>query len=262
MNNSPPAVLCLAGHDPSGGAGIQADIETLASLGCHALTVITCLTEQDTGNVRRIIPQSPENLTSQVETLLSDIPVKAIKIGLLGHVSIADSVRQILQKHRGIPVIFDPVLAAGGGTDLSNEGIIALINEWIEPLTTVLTPNSLEARRLTGRHELGECASVLLNKGCEYVLITGTHENSPEVSNRLYHNGECIKSYSYHRLPFSYHGSGCTLSSAIAANIARGMNVIDAVREAQDYTWNALAHGYRPGRGQHLPKRFFSDNAP
>jgi hydroxymethylpyrimidine/phosphomethylpyrimidine kinase len=257
MSHSYPAVLSLSGHDPSGGAGIQADIETLASHRCHAVNVITCLTEQDSRNVIKLIPQSPTNILSQAITLLSDISVKAIKIGLLGHPDIIESVHSILKQHPEIPVIFDPVLAAGGGTDLSSDRLIELINDLLLPCTTVLTPNSTEARRLTGLSDLKECGLSLLKKGCGYVLITGTHENSTNVSNLLFHNGECIDSYSWNRLPHSYHGSGCTLAASIAGLIAQGLDIPDAVREAQEYTWSALAHGYRPGEGQHIPNRFF-----
>lgn len=257
MTFLPPAVLSFSGHDPSGGAGIQADIETLASHRCHAVNVITCLTEQDSRNVVKLIAQSPQNILSQAITLLSDIPVKAIKIGLLGHPEIIESVHSILKKHPDIPVIFDPVLAAGGGLDLSSDRLIELINDLLLPCTTVLTPNSIEARRLTGLNDLKECGLSLLEKGCSYVLITGTHENSADVSNRLFHNGECIEYYSWNRLPHSYHGSGCTLAASIAGLIAQGLDVSDAVREAQEFTWSALAQGFRPGKGQHIPNRFF-----
>ncbi len=252
-----PAVLSFSGHDPSGGAGVQADIETLVSHQCHAVNVITALTEQDTSNISNLIPQDPENIVSQALTLLADIPVKAIKIGLLGHPDIIESIQSILKQHPDIPVIFDPVLAAGGGADLSNDQLITLINELLLPLTTVLTPNSIEARRLTGLHDLKECGIALLEKGCDYVLITGTHEDSSEVNNQLFHNGQCIETYSWNRLPHSYHGSGCTLAASIAGLIAQGLDVIDAIGEAQEYTWNALANAYQPGKGQHIPNRFF-----
>lgn len=252
-----PAVLSFSGHDPSGGAGVQADIETLVSHQCHAVNVITALTEQDTSNISKLIPQNPENIISQAATLLADIPIKAIKIGLLGHPDIIESIQSILKQHPDIPVIFDPVLAAGGGANLSNDRLIALINELLLPYTTILTPNSIEARRLTGLNDLNECGIALLAKGCDYVLITGTHEDSSEVNNKLFHNGQCIETYSWNRLPHSYHGSGCTLAASIAALIAQGLDVIEAITEAQEYTWNALANAYRPGKGQYIPNRFF-----
>jgi hydroxymethylpyrimidine/phosphomethylpyrimidine kinase len=257
MTPSRPAVLSFSGHDPSGGAGAQADIETLASHQCHAVSVITALTEQDTLNVKKLIPQSPDSIIKQATTLMADIPVKAIKIGLLGHPETALAVHNIIKQHPRIPVVFDPVLASGGGTDLSNERLITLINDLLLPHTTVLTPNSEEARRLTGLNDLKECGLSLLEKGCGYVLITGTHETTPEVSNQLFHDGRCCETYSWNRLPHSYHGSGCTLAASIAALLAQGLDALQAISEAQEYTWNALNAAYQPGKGQHNPNRFF-----
>jgi hydroxymethylpyrimidine/phosphomethylpyrimidine kinase len=257
MLTNRPAVLSFSGHDPSGGAGIQADIETIASHQCHSLSVITALTEQDTQNVIKLIPQNPDNIASQALTILADIPVKAFKIGLLGHPDTVHAVHSIIKQHPNIPVVFDPVLAAGGGTDLSDDSLINAINELLLSYTTVLTPNSDEARRLTGLHNLKECGLSLLQKGCAYVLITGTHETTPEVSNQLFHNGQCIETYTWNRLPYSYHGSGCTLAASIAALLAQGLDIIAAVTEAQEFTWNALNSGYQPGKGQHIPNRMF-----
>lgn len=252
-----PTVLSFSGHDPSGGAGIQADIETFASHQCHGASIITALTEQNTQNVTRLVPQHPDHIANQAKFLLADMSVKVIKIGLLGHPETAVAVHSILKQHPRIPVVFDPVLAAGGGTDLSSEGLIKAINDFLLPFTTILTPNSEEARRLTGFYDLTECGLCLLEKGCEYVLITGTHETTPEVNNQLFHDGRCLETYPWSRIPYSYHGSGCTLAASIAALLAQGLDAFDAIAEAQEYTWNALSSGYQPGKGQHIPNRFF-----
>lgn len=252
-----PVVLCFSGHDPSGGAGVQADIETLVSHRCHAASVITALTEQDTRNVKKLIPQRPDDIISQADTLLADLPVKAIKIGLIGHHDTAAAIAAVLTRHHRIPVVLDPVLAAGGGAELSTDRLIAAVTDQLLPRTSVLTPNSMEARRLTGLTDLHDCGLALLDKGCEYVLITGTHETSPAVSNQLFHDGRCLETFTWDRLPDSYHGSGCTLASAVAALVAQGLAPFQAVMEAQEYTWNALQTAYRPGQGQHNPNRFF-----
>ena len=257
MTPNRPVVLTFSGHDPSGGAGIQADIETLVSHQCHPVNIITTLTEQNTQDVVKLLPQSPDNIVSQAETLLADIPIKAIKIGLLGHPDTVQAVANILVQNATIPVVLDPVLAAGSGKVLSNDSLIALINQLLLPCTTVLTPNSLEARKLTGLDDLEQCGLSLLAKGCEYVLITGTHENTDEVGNLLFHDGQLIEAYRWERLPFSYHGSGCTLASGIAALLAQGLAVVDAIGEAQDYTWRSLANAYQPGKGQYVPNRFY-----
>ncbi len=252
-----PAILCFSGHDPSGGAGIQADSETLASHQCHTCSVITALTDQDTQNVKKLIPQQKQEFINQAKTLLADFSFSAIKIGLIGSIEIAEAIQIILEKNSKIPVILDPVLAAGGGQLLSTEQLTATIGNRLLPYTTVLTPNSQEARKLAGLDDLDACGFSLLQQGCKYVLITGTHEDSPTVCNRLYHQNELIETFNWDRLPGSYHGSGCTLASSIAASIAHGLDPYHAILEAQEYTWNALNEAYAPGQGQHIPNRFY-----
>ncbi|MGZ5050290.1 MAG: bifunctional hydroxymethylpyrimidine kinase/phosphomethylpyrimidine kinase [Methylobacter sp.] len=257
MSLNRPIVLSFSGHDPSGGAGVQADIETLVSHRCHAASVITALTEQDTRNVKKLIPQQPEAIIAQAGTLLDDLPVKTFKIGLIGHHETAAAIREVLSKHPDIPVVLDPVLAAGGGAELSNTRLIDAIVDLLLPCTTVLTPNSEEARKLARLTDLNDCGLALLDKGCDYVLITGTHEDTPSVGNRLYHDGRCWETYTWDRLPFSYHGSGCTLAATIAALLAHGLEPLQAVAEAQEYTWNSLHDAYQAGKGQHIPNRLF-----
>ncbi|MEN8260302.1 MAG: hydroxymethylpyrimidine/phosphomethylpyrimidine kinase [Pseudomonadota bacterium] len=259
MTHMPPIVLCFSGHDPSGGAGIQADIEALASHGCHACSIITAITDQDTRDVRKVIPQRAEDVIDQARTILEDLPVKAIKIGLLGNVNIASAIHDLLGEIPHLPVVLDPVLAAGGGSPMANDKLVDIIRSSLVPLTTVLTPNSIEARALAPGNpcELDACGMSLLNLGCEYVLITGAHEEGPSVVNTLYHQGKRLESFMWERLPHSYHGSGCTLAASIAAMLANGLDPFSAVFEAQEYTWNALEAGFVPGRGQHLPNRFY-----
>ena len=257
MSKAYPVVLCFSGHDPSGGAGVQADIETLTSHHCHCVSVITALTEQDSRNVKKMLPQSPENIISQANTLFDDMRIDAIKIGLVGHHETAQAIAHILQQHPDTPVVFDPVLAAGGGTPLANAQLIVAMNEFLLPYTTVLTPNSVEARQLAELDGLDECGLALLEKGCQYVLITGSHESTPLVKNCLYHKQQRVEVFSWDRLPYSYHGSGCTLASSIAGLLAQGLDAFSAIDEAQDYTWNALDNAYKTGKGQHNPNRFF-----
>jgi len=252
-----PIVLSIAGHDPSGGAGIQADIETLAAFGCHAATAITCLTIQDSGNVHELIPLSAELITRQVETLVQDYPIGAIKIGLIGSAEAAFAIGELLVRHPEIPVVLDPILAAGGGTELAGESLVEAILGQIIPHTSLVTPNSQEARRLTQRQQLEMCAHELLAIGCEAVLITGTHEAAKDVTNTLYRKGVPHHSERWPRLDGSYHGSCCTIAAAIAAGLARKSPLVEAVSEAQRYTWESLVAGWRPGKGQHIPDRFY-----
>ena len=257
MSTQRPVVLSFSGHDPSGGAGVQADIETLISHQCHSASVITALTEQDTRNVKKLIPQKPENIVSQANRILADLTVNAFKIGLIGHHETAYAIHEILKAHPKIPVILDPGLAAGGGAQLYSDYLITEIIELLLPCTTVVTPNSEEARKLVGHENLEQCGLEMLAQGCEYVLITGTHESTPAVSNQLFYDNQIWETYTWDRLPHSYHGSGCTLATSIAALIAHGLDPIQAVMEAQEYTWNSLNSGYKPGKGQFIPNRLF-----
>lgn len=263
ISPAPPQVLVFAASDPSAGAGIQADLLTLASLGCHALTAVTALTVQDTVGVQSVHPTTPEILEQQARTILEDMPVVAFKIGLLGSVENVLAVAEIVGDYPEIPLVFDPVLASGRGDDLSGEEIISAMREMLLPQTTIITPNAPEARRLAESDEdenepsIDTCAERLIEMGAQYVLITGTHENTPEVINTLYGPEGIIRRDRWERLPGSYHGSGCTLASAIAGCIAGGANVEDAVRDAQDYTWQTLKNGFRGGMGQFIPDRMF-----
>jgi hydroxymethylpyrimidine/phosphomethylpyrimidine kinase len=255
---SPPVVLVFAGHDPSGGAGIQADIEALASQGCHAATVITALTVQDTRDVQDFRPLDAVELIAQARAVLEDMPVATFKLGMLGSVENIEAIHTILNDYPEIPVVFDPVLASGGGTGLGGPELIQAMQVLLLPMTTVLTPNSPEARALArGADTLDACALSLLDAGTDYVLVTGTHEDSRHVDNRLYHEDRLLETFTWERLPGSYHGSGCTLASSLAGLLARGLDPFAAAHEAQDYTWNALRQGYRPGLGQQLPNRLF-----
>lgn len=261
---SPPAVLTFAASDPTGGAGVQADLLTLASLGCHPLSVVTALTVQDTAGVEAVLAIDAGWVADQARALLEDIPVAAFKFGMLGSVEAIAVIAEIVNDYPDIPLVFDPVLASGRGDQLADEAMVDAMVGLLLPRTTVLTPNSLEARRLAQDDEnesdtlgLSECARRLVSAGAEYVLITGTHENSPRVINTLYGSRGRLRADQWERLPGSFHGSGCTLASAIAANLAHGLDIEVAVREAQDYTWQALAAGFRAGMGQTIPDRFF-----
>jgi len=258
----PPIVLSFAATDPTGGAGIQADLLTLSSMGCHALTVVTAITVQDTAGVEDVLPIEADWVSDQARVLLEDMPVAAFKIGLVGSVENCAAIAEVVSDYPDVPLILDPVLASGRGDEMATEEMIEAMREMLIPQTTIITPNSLEARRLADdggdeERSLEDCAKRILEMGCEYVLITGTHENTPQVINTLYGQQGVIRSDSWQRLPGSYHGSGCTLASAIAATLANGLDIPEAVREAQEYTWQTLNAGFRPGMGQHIPDRFF-----
>ena len=264
MSSSPPIVLTFAAADPSGGAGLQADILTLSSMGCHALSVVTAVTVQDTVGVEDVLPLEAEWVADQARCVLEDMPVTVFKIGLLGSVEIIAAIAEVVSDYPEVPLVLDPVLSSGRGDQLATDDMVVAMRELLVPQTTLITPNSLEARRLaisdgddSDDPSLEECARRILTLGCEYVLITGTHENTTQVVNVLYSQGGVVRSDNWQRLAGAYHGSGCTLASAIAATIANGLPISEAVRDAQEYTWQTLSSGYRPGMGQHIPDRLF-----
>ena len=256
-----PVVLTFAASDPTSGAGLQADLLALASMGCYPLSVVTAITVQDTAGVEAFYALDPDWVADQARCLLEDMPVAAFKVGMLGSTEIVTVVAEVVSDYPDVPLVLDPVLASGRGDEFANDDMVSAIRELLVPQSTVVTPNILELRRLAGDDDedadLAECAQRLLDTGCEYVLVTGTHASTPDVVNTLYHRGGILRADTWQRLPGSYHGSGCTLASALAANLARGLDIGEAVQEAQEYTWQALSHAFRPGMGQHLPDRLF-----
>ncbi len=252
-----PIVLSFAAADPTCGAGLQADLLTLAAHGCHPLTVLTAVTVQDTAGVEAILPMAGGWVADQARALLEDMPVAAFKLGMLGSIEAVVAVAEVLSDYPDTPV--------GRGDAFADEDMVAAMIELLLPHTDILTPNSLEARRLA--QELGapgraipslpECAQRLIGAGCRHVLVTGAHEPGARVVNTLYGSHGPLRNDAWQRLPGSYHGSGCTLASAIAAQLAYGQDMSAAVQAAQDYTWRSLAAGFRPGMGQHVPNRLW-----
>ena len=250
----PPIVLTFAASDPSGGAGLQADILTLASMGCHPLSVVTALTVQDTLGVESVLAMEAEWVSDQARCLLEDMPVDAFKIGVLGSVENIAAIAEILSDYPDVPLIVDPVLASGRGDELATDEMTHALRELLLPQTTILTPNSLEARRLAEAEDddepsLATCAARLVEGGCEYVLVTGTHESTPQVINTLYGKNGVVRSDTWPRLPGQFHGSGCTLASAIAAGLAQKMSLRDSVARARAYVRDAIATAPGYGRG-------------
>ena len=248
MAKSPPMVLTFAASDPTGGAGVQADLLTLAARGCHPLSVVTGLTVQDSHGVRSLHPVEADLVEEQARCLLADFPVSAFKLGVLASTENAAAIARLLERHKKIPVVLDPVLASGRGDPLAAGDLTGVMKEHLFPLTTVATPNSIEERRFGG-------AGAMLDSGCRYVLVTGTHADDADVVNRLWDSSGLLREDRWPRLPGSYHGSGCTLASALAAALAKGLSMPEAAYDAQDYTWHALQRGFRPSSGQFIPQR-------
>ncbi len=239
MSSRRPCVLSLSGHDPLGGAGIHADIEAVSAQGLHALTVITALTVQDSHNVAWVEAVSPGLIGEQIERLEADCDIRAIKIGLLGSAG--------------------PVLRAGGGRELAGASLEAAIRDQLMPKLSLMTPNAAEARRLASAAtdaDLDACAGQLLLAGCANLLITGGDEAGPRVSNTWHRRDAPPQRYAWPRIPETFHGAGCTLASAIAARLAAGDDMAQAIEAGQRWTQSALERAFAVGRGRRIPGRY------
>ena len=251
-----PVVLCISGHDPSGGAGLQADIEALLAQGCHAAPTVTALTVQDTVDVLDFRVLDRDWVMAQANAVIADLPVAAVKLGMLGSIEMVETVLDIMAKLPGVPLVCDPVLRAGGGGALGKDEVGYAMRERLLPVATIATPNLPEARILAElpNGTADECAQKLLPY-ISNLLITGGHGDETEVHNRLYFRDGSQHTFTCQRLPGSYHGSGCTLASTLAGRLALGENLTSAVKTALDYTWRTLRDAEAPGRGQFIPRR-------
>jgi hydroxymethylpyrimidine/phosphomethylpyrimidine kinase len=245
-----PQVLCLSGHDPTGGAGLQADIEAIAAGGGHALGLITALTVQDSHNVRRVVPVSLTLLQEQAAVLLADCPLAAIKVGLLADDAQAAWIAQ-LAAAQAVPLVLEPILRAGGGSELSPpQRFDALL-----PQVSVLTPNAAELERLVpGCDTLLARARALCAQGCGSVLVTGGDVPGAEVINHWI-TAETHQVFRWPRIDHRFHGAGCTLAARLAVALASGLAVSQAVADAQAAVQAMLQRPHAVGRGRVIPGR-------
>lgn len=247
-----PTVLVFAGVDPSGGAGIAADIVAIAAQGAHALPVVTALTVQDNDRVFGVQPVAPELLRRQALALTDKIAIDAVKIGIPGSAANAAVIAQLIAQLRlarpSLPVVLDPVLASGHGDVLSRDDAVLALAPLL-PVTTVIVPNGPEALALGGEANLRA-------QGCGHVLVTGGHGEGETIINRWFDADDEEREWRWPRLPGEFHGSGCTLASAIAARLAQGVPMQVALDGAQSYCHAALAGAYAIAPGQLMPQRF------
>ncbi len=250
-----PVTLCFSGLDPSGGAGLQADIETIAALGGHAAVIATALTIQDSQRVHGFRLTDPALMREQAACVLADLPVAAIKLGMLGSAEAVRCVFDSLAGHRHLPVVMDPVLAANSGGSLARDDLRQAMLAAL-PLTAAITPNTLEARRLADCDDLDEAVARLSAAGARAIWLKGGHEPGDVLINRLYEQGRLSLETRQPRLPGEFHGSGCTLAAALAALIAAGHDLHAAVAGSESFVRNALLAADRPhAGGQLLPRR-------
>ena len=253
-----PSVLVFAGLDPSGGAGIAADILAIAAQGAHALPIVTALTVQDNDRVFEVQAVDAALLLRQAQALIGKLAIHAVKIGIPGSAANAAAIAQVIVQLRRsqpqLPVVLDPVLASGHGDVLgSDDAVLALAP--LLPVTSVIVPNGPEAGRLAGHTEAAGQAAILLARGCRNVLLTGGHGEGSSVVNRWFGAAGQALEWQWPRLPGEFHGSGCTLAAAIAARLALGQAMPEALAAAQAYCHAALAHAYAVAPGQLVPQR-------
>lgn len=250
-----PHVLIVAGLDPSGGAGIQADIQAVTALGCHPLPVVSCLTVQDTCNVYGADAIAPELIVRQLECLAADVPIHAIKTGAMGSAAIVEALARFLADRREIPLVVDPVIKAAGGGDLADDALVEAMKQYLFPLADVITPNGIELAQLAGLDDIGQAAETLISQGCPAVLATGGHGTGPKIINQLFRPAQDASSWAITRRGGEYHGSGCTLAASIAAGRAKGLDLDTAINEAQRFVATAIDSPLKVGRGQPVPDR-------
>lgn len=253
-----PTVLCFSGLDPSGGAGLQADIEAIGQSGAHAAIACTALTIQNSQQVFGFEATSKQLLLAQANAVVGDLPIKAVKSGMLGTTDNIAALADFLREHPDYLYVLDPVLVANSGGSLGNQE--TLVKAFIEliPLATVITPNTVELRALTGEDNLEQATQKLFEMGAQAVLVKGGHEDTPDyIRNALYVNGEMITESKCPRLAGEYHGSGCSLASFIAGRLALGDQLKIAVQHAETWLFGVLKNAETPIEGgQKIPKRF------
>ena len=254
MANDLPVVLTIGGYDPSGGAGITADIETIGSLNCQAITLISCLTSQNTREFKLLGPVNSELFADQAISLLSDFKVDVIKIGLLGGSEIVKETKKILDRLEETKVVIDPIIEASSGGMLSDKATLEDIKEFIFPKSYLITPNLEEAKILSGKNNLSSLIEKFRSYTSQYFLIKDINHSDDQIVNHLYSNKELKKSWSIPKIQGSFHGTGCHLASSISCFLAHSKDLEEAIELAQQNTLNAIKKSLKIGQGQNILK--------
>ena len=241
-----PAVLVFAGLDPSGGAGLAADVLAIAAQGAHALPVATALTVQDNNRVHAVQAVDAGFVLAQAQALVDTVDIRAVKLGIPGSRANARAIAGLLRALRArdpqLPIVLDPVLASGHGDALAEDDPVGIVNELL-PLATIALPNEPEA-------------SAVGDFPCAHLLLTGGHGEGSVVENRWYTHGQLVRRWCWARLPGAFHGSGCTLAASLAGRLAHGQTMAAALGAAQAYCHDALARAFAIAPGQRIPRRF------
>ena len=252
--HSADTVLLFSGLDPSGAAGVSADIETINQFGITPLPIITTLTVQNTQNVTFLEATNNSLIQAQFKSIKEDIDFKVVKIGLLGSSSQIKAIAKLLINRTDLSIVLDPIIVSSSDNELSTDSMIEAMKNDLIPLCSLLTPNLSELSSLApGLNEQSAVASLK----CPWVLVTTSDSSEVEIEHRLYHHSNLVSKFTYKKLPGNYHGSGCTLSSAISALIATDVSVEDSCRRALDYTYQTLLNAKKLGKMQYHPNRTY-----
>ena len=252
--------MTIAGSDSGGGAGIQADLKTFAALGVYGTSVLTAVTAQNTMGVTAVHEIPTGNITAQIDAVIDDIGADAVKTGMLASLSIIECVVSALQRHAVPWLVVDPVMVAKSGDPLLWEDAVDALRDRLLPLASVVTPNILEAETLTGMKissetQVRRAAKKITDLGAKAVVVKGGHREGPAAD--LFYDGSSFQEFSAPRIDTTNtHGTGCTFASAIAAGLALGMSLLDAVAEAKEYVTEAIRRSFPVGRG-HGPLNHF-----
>jgi len=246
--------LTIAGSDPTGGAGLQADLKVFRAFEVHGLTVVSAVTAQNTVGVESVLPVEKEFFEKQLHTLLSDIKPEAVKLGMLYSTWAVELIRSAIKEYSLRNLVIDPVTVSSSGKTLVADGTLDDMREKLFSLSKVITPNIYEASVLTGvrienRKDLEEAAKILKNMGPEVVVITGGHLE--DIALDLYYDGE-FHAIETEKLKGEYHRTGCAFSAAITASLALGLAPIESVRRAKEFINRAIKRAYHPGKGMGL----------
>ncbi len=264
-----PLILTFGVSDPVGAIGIQADLASFAAMGCHGLSVITSILIGDTTKVEDMQVIDADWVADQARVVLEDMPVAAFKVGTVGNIENVSVIAEIVSDYPDVPLILDPFASAMPDQGLDSEDILIAMRELLIPQTTLLILSSVELARLaeTWREPSTEDVMALdavrlIEMGCEYLFVTGTPGDVHDVANTLFNEGGVCRHDNWQRLSGSFLGAGTTLSATIAAMLANGLDVPEAVFEAQEFTHAAIAHAQRLGMGKLIPDRYFWAREP
>lgn len=264
QNQTSPLILTFGPTDPVGAVGIQADLASFAAMGCHGLSVVTALFIGDTARIEDMQVIDPDWVSDQARVVLEDMPVAAFKVGAVGSIENVSAIAEIVSDYPDIPLIFDPFLSSLPDQGPDADDMLMATRELLIPQTTVLIISAGELARMaeTWREPSEEDlmavdAMRLIEMGCEYVFVTGTPSHLTDVANTLFDEGGVIRHDNWQRISGSYNGAGGTLAATIAALLANGLDIPEAVFEAQEFTIASIANAQRLGMGKLVPDRYF-----